>query len=155
MNWAFDLATNTGWAIGFRTPSGVLMVEASGTWDLRPRRGDGPGMRAVLLRCRLNDLLKAYGKPDLVTYEDSLMRGEASRQVLYGLRMTLQGWCEENGIGGYRSVNTGSLRSIAQRLTGEKGSLKDLDCLAASVVANSQIANNDQADAILLLYAEV
>lgn len=181
MNWAFDLATNTGWAVGRQcdpvgdvkiysgqapkspdeVPSGVLLASAkrammtvdSGAWDLRPRRGDGPGMRAVLLRRNLNDLLGAYGKPELVTYEDCIMQGQAAREILYGLRMTLQGWCEENKIGGYRSVNTTSLKGFAHRVTGLKGKLKELDCAAATILAGREINNNDEADAILLLFS--
>ncbi len=138
--WAFDLATETGWAI-----SGDPTI--TGTFDLSPRRGDSAGMRFVYLRARLNELLQAFGKPDLVIFEQAHHRGGPATQVGVGLMTHLMSWCCEQGIE-YRAVHSATLKKQA---TGSGRADKDAMCAAASKVAGVAITNDNQADAILLL----
>jgi hypothetical protein len=111
-------------------------------------------MRYVYLRARLEDMQRAWDTPGLVTYEDALMRGPHAREVLYGLRAVLLEWCAERGVD-HRAVNTATLRRYCCRLTGRKGTLKELDCAAASKLTGREITDDNEADAVCLLHVEV
>lgn len=145
MIFAFDLATETGFAV--RTSNYV----DSGTWNLSPKRGDSPGMRFVYLRARLNELLAAYGKPQFVIYEQAHHRGGAATQVGVGLSTHLQGWCAEQGIE-YTAIHTGTLK---KRTTGNGAASKEEMMQAASRLVNRMIANDNEGDAICLAFCEV
>ena len=85
---ALDLATLTGWAHS---------DGASGVIDLKPKRGESPGMRYVNLKSFLN---RAYAASPfrLVAYEMPIHRGGAATEVLLGLQTKVQEWCAEKNL---------------------------------------------------------
>lgn len=135
---ALDLGSTTGWAVSPRE---------SGTWDLRPRRGDSPGMRYILLRQRLQAVLDAHPSLKLVVYEQPHNRGGAATEYAYGCVATLQAWCAEKGID-HTGVHSATLKKAA---TGRGNAKKpEMIALAKSKWPDIRIVGDDHADALHL-----
>ncbi len=87
---ALDLGTNAGWA--FRIGLGAIH---SGSWNLKPQRFEGGGMRFLRFRYLLSELNKMT--PIRAIYFEEVRRhsGVDAAHVYGGLLATLSSWCEE------------------------------------------------------------
>jgi len=107
---ALDLGTKTGWALseGGRIESGVQ--------DFSPKRGESPGMRYLMFRRWLVEVLMKRTPLettlDLIVYELPHLRGGAAATVLAGLQTRVEEFCAEHGIE-YASVHTATLKKFA------------------------------------------
>lgn len=140
---ALDLGTTTGFAVG--SPNNIV----TGTWDLKPGRGDGGGMRFVKFRARLNELHAAM-KFSAVFYEEVRKhRGTAAAHVYGGLQAVLTEWCEHNGVP-YEGVPVQTIKKFA---TG-KGNA-DKEAVKAYVrTLGYEPADDNEADAIALYHCK-
>lgn len=111
-----DTGASCGWAAG--DGSGPL---ASGTWNLAPRPGDSPGVRYILLRTHLEEILRAYPDLGLVVCERAHHRGGAATQYAYGYLAHVESWCAERTIE-HAVVHSGTLKKHA---TGRGNAKKD------------------------------
>lgn len=137
---ALDLGTKTGWAFGKSTAAHM-----SGTWDLKPRRYDGGGMRFVKFKGELNDILKA-GRPEMVVFEEVRKHnGTDAAHVYGGLLAVLTAWCEELEIP-YRGV---TVQAIKKHITG-RGNAGKPDVIAAVQKLGFEPEDDNHADALAL-----
>lgn len=136
---ALDLGTSTGFAIG----SKEHMV--SGTWNLKPGRYDGGGMRFVKMRANLEDIRRAYGVTQVYFEEVRRHQGVDASHVYGGLMATLQAWCEEREIP-YAGVPVGTIK---RNWTGSGNASKDA-MIAEAVRRGFEPADDNEADAIAL-----
>lgn len=137
---ALDLGTKTGWAFGKSTAAHM-----SGTWDLKPRRYDGGGMRFVKFKGELNDILKAE-RPEMVVFEEVRKHnGTDAAHVYGGLLATLTAWCEENEIP-FRGVPVGAIKRHA---TG-KGNAGKPEVMAGVRRIGFEPIDDNHADALAL-----
>lgn len=136
---ALDLGTSTGFAIG----SKEHMV--SGTWNLKPGRYDGGGMRFVKMRANLEDIRWAYGVKQVYFEEVRRHQGVDASHVYGGLMATLQAWCEEREIP-YAGVPVGTIK---RNWTGSGNASKDA-MIAEAVRRGFEPADDNEADAIAL-----
>jgi crossover junction endodeoxyribonuclease RuvC len=136
---AVDLGTTTGFV------AGTLDHHVSGTWDLKPNRYDGGGMRFVRFRQKLGEVLAAY-KFEIVAYEEVRRHlGTDAAHVYGGLQAILTAFCEENSIP-YEAVPVGTIKKYA---TG-KGNAKKDAMIAAAVSWGYEVADDNEADALAL-----
>ena len=135
-----DLGTTTGFAVGATVGHMV-----SGTWNLKPSRYDGGGMRFVKFRQRLNEMLEAF-KPDTVFFEEVRRHASTdSAHVFGGLLAVLTEWCETNGIP-YSGVPVGTIK---KSFTGNGAASKQL-MIAEAERRGFQPADDNEADAIAI-----
>ena len=138
---ALDLGTTTGWAYQFE---GRVVV--SGTWNLRPGRYDGGGMRFVRFTNHLHEL-HAADPIGIVYYEEvRAHKGVDAAHVYGGLMATLTSWCEQHGIP-YEGVPVGEIKKFA---TGKGNASKDM-VWNAVVAWGHQPVDDNEADALALL----
>lgn len=137
---ALDVAGNCGWAV---TP------RVSGVWDIKPRRGDSPGMRYIYLRKKLSSVLKAYPDLSLVVYERAHHRGGAATEYALGYSAIIQSWCAEKKIE-HQAVHSSEIKREA---TG-RGSASKADMIAAAKIKwpKINVISDDHADALWLLH---
>lgn len=140
---ALDLGTTTGFAIG--EAKNVL----SGTWDLKPSRGDGGGMRFVKFRARLAELRKTMPFGAVFYEEVRKHRGTAAAHVYGGLQAVLTAWCEENNIP-YEAVPVGTIKKYA---TG-KGNADKEQMKEAVRGWGYEPADDNEADALALFHCK-
>lgn len=108
-----DLATRTGWAVTTRMPRLVPPIAGSpnfetpmsGFWDLKPERGQSPGMRYLKLRGFLVQALRmlvgsdgkgGLAEPELiiVAYEQTVMHGgQQAAELALGCVAVVQEVC--------------------------------------------------------------
>lgn len=139
---ALDFGSTTGWAI--RSNDGIY----SGTWDLRPRRGDSPGMRYVLLRRELNTMIGAWPELKLVVYEMPHHRGGAATEYALGWVATCQAWCAEWHIEHQQTHSA----TVKKAITGSgRASKEDVLRAVRELFPNSDIRDDNQADALAIL----
>lgn len=137
---ALDFGSTTGWAIG----------PESGTWDIKPRRGESPGMRYIRLRGELNAILRAYPELKLVAYEQAHHRGGAATEYAVGCATHLQSWCAEHGIE-HTTVHSATIKKF---ITGGGKASKD-EVIAAVREKGYRPRDDNEADAIAMwLYME-
>lgn len=136
---ALDLGTTTGFAVGSREH----MI--SGTWNLKPGRYDGGGMRFVKFRGRLDEIRTACGVTQVYFEEVRRHVGVDAAHVYGGLMATLQAWCEEHDIP-YAGVPVGTIK---KSFTGKGNANKDV-MIAAAVRRGFEPADDNEADAIAL-----
>jgi crossover junction endodeoxyribonuclease RuvC len=135
-----DLGTTTGFAVG----SEDYMV--SGVWNLKPSRYDGGGMRFVKFRQRLNEILQAYNRLDLVVFEEVRRHMSTDAAHVYGgLLAILTEWCEANDIA-YTGVPVGTLK---KSWCGKGNASKDLMIVEAERRGYAPVDDNE-ADALAL-----
>lgn len=132
-----DLGTKTGFAVG----GANHMV--SGTWNLKPGRFDGGGMRFVKFRQRLDEVYAAYGFTHVFFEEVRRHAGTDAAHVYGGLMATLTAWCEEKKLP-YQGVPVGTIK---KNFTGNGNASKDL-MIAECVRRGFQPADDNEADAI-------
>jgi Holliday junction resolvasome RuvABC endonuclease subunit len=137
---ALDLGTTTGFCLG--SQPGCLI---SGTWNLKPGRYDGGGMRFVKFRARLQEIHDS--SPVGAVYFEEVRRhaGTDAAHVYGGLMAVLQEWCEGHKIP-YAGVPVGSIKKHA---TG-KGNAGKPEMIAAMRELGFEPTDDNQADAIAL-----
>ena len=139
---ALDLGTSTGFAIGSKEHV------VSGTWNLKPGRYDGGGMRFVKMRANLEDIRRAYGVTHVFYEEVRRHRGVDAAHVYGGLMGTLTAWCEEHDIP-YQGVPVGTNK---RNWTGSGNASKDAmvaECRRRGFAPGSE----DEADAIAVFHS--
>lgn len=136
---ALDLGTTTGFAVGDK---GHMV---SGTWNLKPGRYDGGGMRFVKLRARLDEIRGACGVTQVYFEEVRRHVGTDAAHTYGGLMATLQAWCEEHSIP-YSGVPVGTIK---KSWTGS-GNAKKEAMVAEAVRRGFEPADDNEADAIAL-----
>lgn len=138
-----DLGTTTGWAAG--NPETVV----HGTWNLKPGRHDGGGMRFVKFRQRLAEV-RASLHFDAVFYEEVRRHvGTDAAHVYGGLMATLTSWCEEHAIP-YQGIPVGTIKKYA---TGRGNAPKEQ---MVEVVRSwgHEVADDNEADAVALFFCQ-
>ena len=137
---ALDPATKCGWAC----------PEASGVWDLSVRRDESSGMRLLRLRSKLNAILSAYPKIDLVVFEaarHAAPKMQGALTVHAELISVIKVWCLDSGLE-YRGFSPSEIKKFA---TG-KGIAKKPAMIAAAKAAfpSVTILDDNHADALML-----
>lgn len=136
---ALDLGTHTGYCAGSDAAS------MSGTWNLKPGRHDGGGMRFVRFRNRLNEMHEATGF-DMVAYEEVRRHtGTDAAHVYGGLLAHLTEWCESKGIP-YSGVPVGTIKKFATG-TGNAGKS---EMIVAARKWGVDTTDDNEADAVAL-----
>lgn len=141
---ALDLGTKTGFCVG----DNFLQIHS--TWDLKPGRHDGGGMRFLKFVQRLNEILATY--PDIIVFYEEVRRhaGTDAAHVYGGLMGTLTGWCEEKGIP-YSGVPVGSIKKF---WTGKGNANKDL-MVAECARRKIAVKDDNEADACALFWLKL
>jgi hypothetical protein len=143
---ALDPGTQTGWALynghGW---------ELSGTWDFKPRRGDGAGVRFLRLRARLDETCATVDGLDRLVYElpAGHYKSGAASDVINGLVSHIQSWAKAAGVP-YEAVAPSQIKKFA---TG-KGAGKGTDKNAMLRIARERwkdISDHNEADARFIL----
>lgn len=142
MKLALDLGTTTGFAWS-SVPGGIV----SGTWDFRPKKFEGAGMRYVRFFDALDNLHKRI--PISVIWFEAVRRhvGTDAAHVYGGLMSHLESWCERNGVP-YEGVPVGSIK---KGWTGSGAAKKDA-MIAEAVRRGLEPDDDNEADALALLW---
>lgn len=133
---ALDLGTTTGFKCGNSASS------ISGTWDLKPRRHEGGGMRYVKLRRSLDDIKSAFDLAGVVYEEVRRHRGTDAAHVYGGLMGKLTEWCEEHEIP-YEGVPVGEIK---KHWTGKGNASKEM-MINEAIRRGDLVADDNEADA--------
>lgn len=131
---ALDIATKTGW----KTES------ASGTWNLKPNRGESEGMRVVRFKSKVRELINIE-EITLVSYERPAGMHKASIMVESEMIGVLKDLCIELGV----DLASYSASEIKKFATG-KGNANKIAMVQAAVDAGYKPADDNEADAIHL-----
>src|SRR3990167_5231847 len=104
MKLALDLGTTTGFA--WSAAEGTLV---SGTWDFKPKKYEGAGMRYLRFVDALDRLHSRL--PLTVIWFEAVRRhlGTDAAHVYGGLMGHLESWCEKNGVP-YEGVPVGTIK---------------------------------------------
>jgi Holliday junction resolvasome RuvABC endonuclease subunit len=140
---ALDLGTTTGFACG---EPGIGAIVSS-TWNLKPARFDGGGMRYVKFRQRLDELHAAMGFEIVYFEEVRRHAGTDAAHVYGGLMATLQSWCEDKKIA-YSGVPVGTIKKF---WTGKGNAPKDV-MIAKARERGFEPDDDNEADALALLH---
>lgn len=142
---SLDLGTVTGWAIITVTCAGFAV--ASGTWDFRPGRFDGAGVRYVRFRKQLLEIL-LKGEVGAVFFEEVRRHVGADAARVYGaLFGVVTSVCEELKIP-YNGVPVGTIK---KSWTGKGNASKDM-MVAEAIKHGYDISDDNEADAIALAH---
>lgn len=141
-----DLGSDTGYAILDETGGAI----SAGVWDIRPRRGESPGMRYAHLRRELVWALDTW-RVVLVVYEQPHQRGGPATEYAYGCVATVQELAAERGLE-HSTVHTATLKKFA---VGSGRASKE-DMIAAAVriwprttgMNGKHAMSSDEADAL-------
>lgn len=133
-----DPGTTCGWCV--LRPDGSRI--ASGTWDLRPRRHEGGGMRYVRLERYLSELLDAH--PDAILGYEEVRRhaGTDAAHVYGGIVGIITAVCERRTVP-YSGVPVGTVKRTA---TG-KGNADKAAMVASATARWGEVADDNEADA--------
>jgi Holliday junction resolvasome RuvABC endonuclease subunit len=137
---ALDLGTTTGWAYQYY---GAVI---SGTWNLKPGRYEGGGMRFVKFVTALDKLHDAKPIGQVWFEEVRAHKGVDAAHVYGGLMATLTAWCEAKSIP-YAGVSVGEIKKFA---TGKGNAPKEAMIAAVESWGYAPIDDNE-ADAMALL----
>lgn len=134
---ALDLATSTGWAT---LESSRPNTRYCGTWNLGVKARHG---------LRFQRLAQHIGpkQPEVICFENTIVRGANAAIFLAGLRGILLKWCEDNEIPPAVGVPIGTVKKHA---TGNGRASKD-DMVAAAVARGWTPDSDDAADALWVL----
>jgi Holliday junction resolvasome RuvABC endonuclease subunit len=138
---ALDLGTTTGYAW-----KAAEMTIISGTWDLKPRRFEGGGMRFVRFREKLELLAKSCGIKTIYFEEVRRHLGTDAAHVYGGLMGVLTGWCEERNIP-YEGIPVGTIKKFWTGL----GNANKQQMIDEAVARGYAPVDDNEADAIALL----
>lgn len=136
---ALDLGTTTGWALS----NGAMI---SGTWNLKPAKFAGGGMRFVKFEQMLGALHRS--SPIEVVYYEAVRRhvGTDAAHIYGGLMATLTAWCEKHGIP-YDGVPVGTIKLSWSG----KGNASKERMIEVAGEHGFTTASHDEVDAIALL----
>lgn len=141
MKLALDLGTTTGFA--WSSAAGALV---SGTWDFKPKKYEGAGMRYLRFVQAL-DALHQRASIEIVWFEAVRRHlGTDAAHVYGGLMGHLESWCEKNGVP-YEGVPVGTIK---RSWTGNGAATKDM-MIAKCVERGIEPDDDNEADAIALL----
>jgi Holliday junction resolvasome RuvABC endonuclease subunit len=137
---ALDLGTTTGWAYreGARIESGVQ------TFDVK--RGESPGMRYVRFNRWLDEMMRLR-RGALLVFEQAHHRGGAATEVAAGFSTRVLECAARLDLE-HAAVHTATLKKFA---TG-KGNAKKAEMLGAVCRRWKAVTDDNEADAIALLY---
>ena len=133
---ALDIATKTGW----KTKT------TSGTWDLKPNRGESEGMRVVRFKSKVKELVDIEGIT-LIAYERPAGMHKASIMVASEMVGVLKDLCIEMNI----NLACYSAQQIKKFATGKGNAGKPEMIEAAKKLGYSPVDDNE-ADAIHLYH---
>jgi Holliday junction resolvasome RuvABC endonuclease subunit len=120
---------------------------ASGTFDFKPRRFEGGGMRYLRFNQALDQLLAASGGFQRLVFEEVRRHlGVDAAHVYGGLLATLTAWAERKNIP-YEAVPVGTWKKV---LTGKGNASKD-EVIAAVTAKGFDPIDHNQADALGIL----
>ena len=140
---ALDLGTTTGWAL--RDPAGSI---THGFASFKPQRFEGGGMRFLRFKRWLTDIKQCNECIDQVVFEEVRRHAGVDAAHAYGGFMAhLTAWCEHHQIP-YQGIPVGTIKKQA---TGKGNASKD-DMVAAVRARGHSPADDNEADAIALLY---
>lgn len=144
---AIDLGTTTGWAT--HQENGLIRHGSAAFHAQRSSgRFEGGGMRFLKFRRWLNDLKAGIDKIDAVFFEEVRRHvGVDAAHAYGGYLATLTAWCEHHQIP-YQGVPVGTIKKHA---TG-KGNASKSEMIAAIFKRGLTVADNNEADALALLY---
>jgi len=133
---ALDIATKTGWATS----------TASGTWDLKPNRGESEGMRVVRFKSKVRELIEIE-RPTIIAYERPAGMHKNSIMVASEMIGVLKDLCQEKGIE-YASY---SAMEIKKFFTGSGNANKaKMLSTAQEMFPEKKIKDDNEADALAL-----
>jgi Holliday junction resolvasome RuvABC endonuclease subunit len=142
MKLALDLGTTTGFA--WSASRGTCV---SGTWDFRPKKYEGAGMRYVRFVQAL-DRLHARTPIEQIWFEAVRRHvGTDAAHVYGGLMGHLESWCEKNGVP-YEGIPVGTIKKA---FTGNGAAKKDL-MMATAAKMGLEVDDDNEADAIAILH---
>lgn len=133
---ALDIATNTGWKT----------ATASGTWNLKPARGESEGIRLVRFKAKVKELI-ALENIKVVAYERPAGMHKASIMVASEMVGVLKDLCIEQGI----ELACYSATEIKKFATG-KGNAGKPEMIEAAIKLGFNPIDDNEADAIHLYY---
>lgn len=140
---ALDLGTTTGYA--FRSADGVII---SGTWDFKPRRFEGGGMRYLRFKQMLDQFAGDVGGLELIAFEEVRRhQGVDAAHVYGGLMATLTAWCESHSIA-YTGISIGTWK---RSISGLKGNASKQQVMEAITALGFRPGGYDEADALGVL----
>lgn len=131
---ALDIATKTGW----KTET------ASGTWDLKPNRGESESMRVVRFRSKVKDMV-GMESIDIIAYERPAGMHKSSIMVASEMVGVLKLLCEELKL----NLCCYSANEIKKFATG-KGNAGKPQMIEAAIKLGFNPADDNEADAIHL-----
>jgi len=133
---ALDIATKTGWATN----------TSSGTWELKPNRGESEGMRVVRFKAKVKEIITLEGI-HLVVYERPAGMHKSSIMVASEMVGVLKDLCEGLKIN-YASYSASEIKKFA---TGKGNANKEAMVSAAVKHFSIPIMDDNHADALWLL----
>lgn len=134
---ALDVATTTGW----KTPT------ASGTWNLKPNRGESESMRVVRFKSKVREMIAMEGVT-LISYERPAGMHKSSIMVASEMVGVLKDLTVELGI----DLACYSASEIKKFATGKGNAKKDAMIEAAKEKYGYTGDSDDEADAIHLYH---
>lgn len=149
---ALDLGTHTGYAVGTTEgtseATGVCGAMVRGSWNLRPDKFSGAGMRFVRFTERLDALMKGMPFERVVFEGVRQHKGVDAAHIYGGLMATLQAWCErQDPPVPYEGVSVQNIKKFA---TG-KGNANKIAVMTAVEELGYRCDTDDEADAVALL----
>lgn len=137
---AFDCGVTTGYA--------ALNDDriVSGTQKFELKRGESPGIRFLRFNAWLKEICELTG-PTVLVYEQAHHRGGHATQLLVGMTTRIEEMAVSMGIE-YSSCHTATLKKWA---TGSGRANKDDMVARACALAETEITDDNEADAYLLL----
>lgn len=140
---ALDLGTTTGWALA-QTDAQIT----SGSQSFKPQRFEGGGMRFLRFKRWLTDIKQCSTDISLIVFEEVRRHAGVDAAHAYGGFMgQLTAWCEHHQIP-YEGVPVGTIKKHA---TG-KGNASKEQMIQAMQARNHSVADDNEADALALLY---
>jgi hypothetical protein len=140
---AVDLGTTSGWALCL--PNGQVL---SGTWNFKPKRGDGTGMRYLRLQAKLDEMHDLYTLKHII-YElpAGVYRSGSADDTVKGLVAHVQSWSEANGV-----PSEGFAPSQIKKFAVGRGNAKKDEIFAAAKAKwGEAVLDHNQGDALWLL----
>ena len=133
-----DPGTRCGWCV-----LGDDGQVSSGTWNLKPSRFEGAGMRFVRLRKYLDELIRAAHPDQLACEEVRRHLGVDAAHIYGGILAILQEQCEIYRIP-YQGIPVGTVK---KRATGKGNAQKDVMIAAAKAKWPDFNGDDNEADA--------
>ena len=137
---ALDTGTKTGWATNADTHTAI-----SGVQDFTLKRGESPGMRFLMFRKWLLQMIETI-EPDMIIYERAHHRGGHATEVGVGLTTQLQACCAEKDIE-FVAIHSGTLKKHAT----SRGNCNKEDMMKAATKMGWTYKDDNECDALWLL----